>query len=46
MIQVINIPAFADNYIWLITNEERKFAVIVDPGDADPVLAELAQRQI
>lgn len=46
MIQVINIPAFADNYIWLITNEERKFAVIVDPGDAEPVLAELAQRQI
>ncbi|SKA68859.1 hydroxyacylglutathione hydrolase [Thiothrix eikelboomii] len=46
MIQVINIPAFADNYIWLITNEERKFGVIVDPGDAEPVLAELAQRQI
>ena len=25
MIQVINIPAFSDNYIWLITHEERKF---------------------
>ncbi len=46
MIQVINIPAFSDNYIWLITHEERKFGVIVDPGDAQPVLAELEQRGI
>lgn len=46
MIQVINIPAFADNYIWLITHEERKFAAIVDPGDAEPVLAELIQREL
>ncbi|MFI0399432.1 MAG: hydroxyacylglutathione hydrolase [Thiolinea sp.] len=46
MIQVISIPAFSDNYIWLITNEERKFGAIVDPGDAQPVLAELTQRGI
>ncbi|WP_298609961.1 hydroxyacylglutathione hydrolase [uncultured Thiothrix sp.] len=46
MIQVINIPAFSDNYIWLITHEERKFGAIVDPGDAQPVLAELEHRGI
>ena len=46
MIQVISIPAFSDNYIWLITNEERKYGAIVDPGDAEPVLAELTQRGI
>ena len=46
MIQVINVPAFTDNYIWLITDEDRKYAAIVDPGDAVPVLAELEQRNI
>ncbi len=46
MIQVINIPAFTDNYIWLVTNEERKFAAIVDPGDAEPVIAELNRRDM
>lgn len=44
MIQVIPVPAFTDNYIWLITSEERRYAAIVDPGDATPVIAELEQR--
>jgi hydroxyacylglutathione hydrolase len=30
------IPAFADNYIWLLTKNGH--AVVVDPGDARPVL--------
>ncbi|RDV24306.1 hydroxyacylglutathione hydrolase [Alteromonas aestuariivivens] len=30
------IPAFTDNYIWCLTDE--KHAVVVDPGDAQPVL--------
>ncbi|MDP1765836.1 MAG: hydroxyacylglutathione hydrolase [Methylotenera sp.] len=33
--QIIPIPAFKDNYIWLIHNGIQ--AVIVDPGDATPV---------
>ena len=41
MIQVISVPAFTDNYIWLITNEQRQFAAVVDPGDAQPVIEEL-----
>ncbi len=44
MLQVIPIPAFTDNYIWLLTNEERKYAAIVDPGDAEPVICELESR--
>lgn len=36
-IEVTPIPAFSDNYIWLITAGERSCAV-VDPGDAQPVL--------
>jgi len=46
MIQVISIPAFTDNYIWLITNEERKYAALVDPGDAQPALDELQRRNM
>jgi hydroxyacylglutathione hydrolase len=41
MIQVIPVPAFTDNYIWLITNEQGSQCAIVDPGDAKPVLAAL-----
>ncbi|EXJ13560.1 hydroxyacylglutathione hydrolase [Imhoffiella purpurea] len=37
MIQARPIPAFDDNYIWLLT-ETDDTAVVVDLGDADPVL--------
>lgn len=30
--------AFADNYIWLLTTAADSGAVVVDPGDAEPVL--------
>ncbi len=39
MTAIIPIPAFADNYIWLL-QEDRK-AAVVDPGDAAPVMAHL-----
>lgn len=35
-LQIIPILAFEDNYIWLIHNGKQ--AVVVDPGDARPVL--------
>ena len=34
-IKIIGIPAFSDNYIWLIHNHES--AAVVDPGDAKAV---------
>jgi hydroxyacylglutathione hydrolase len=37
MLTIIPIPAFADNYIWLLRDGAR--GVVVDPGDAAPVLA-------
>ena len=40
-LQIIPIPAFKDNYIWLIHNSIN--AAIVDPGDAEPVLAYLKE---
>jgi hydroxyacylglutathione hydrolase len=44
MFKITAIPAFNDNYIWLIHND--KLAVVVDPGDAAPVLAHLATNQL
>jgi hydroxyacylglutathione hydrolase len=41
MVTIIPIPAFADNYIW--TLRENRSAVVVDPGDAAPVLDYLAR---
>jgi hydroxyacylglutathione hydrolase len=38
-IEVVSLPAFDDNYIWVLRKEGQ--AVVVDPGDATPVLAHL-----
>ena len=40
------IPAFADNYLWLLTAARDHRAAIVDPGDAAPVLAVLKERAL
>ncbi|MDF2868345.1 MAG: gloB [Gammaproteobacteria bacterium] len=37
------IPAFKDNYIWGVINLRHKTALIIDPGDAKPVLDFLNQ---
>jgi hydroxyacylglutathione hydrolase len=37
MLNIIPIHAFDDNYIWLLHN--TRHAVVVDPGDAAPVIA-------
>lgn len=34
---LISIPAFQDNYIWLLDNQQGH-GIIVDPGEAQPVL--------
>lgn len=36
---IIALPAFSDNYIWLLHDGRR--ALVVDPGDAQPVLKAL-----
>ncbi|MDA1107218.1 MAG: hydroxyacylglutathione hydrolase [Proteobacteria bacterium] len=38
MIQVNPVPAFKDNYIWLIGHTDSRQVAIVDPGDARPML--------
>lgn len=39
MFEISLIPAFKDNYIWLLTEGRRTF--VVDPGDAAPVIERL-----
>lgn len=38
MPQFIALPAFKDNYIWLMLNETSLQAAVVDPGDPVPVI--------
>ncbi len=40
------IPAFNDNYIWMISDSTTKAAYAVDPGDATPVLSRLKERNL
>ncbi len=37
MLEIHPIPAFNDNYIWIIFDNNSKNALVVDPGDAKPV---------
>ena len=43
--QLTALPAFADNYIWLLTDASGN-AAVVDPGDAAPVEQALAARRL
>lgn len=42
MIQITALPAFTDNYIWLLQDTDKRRCAVVDPGDAAPVHAWLA----
>lgn len=46
MIDVLPVPAFNDNYLWLFHPPGQGQACVVDPGDAEPVLARLADLQL
>ncbi|GGU57275.1 hydroxyacylglutathione hydrolase [Pseudomonas laurentiana] len=43
MIQIDALPAFSDNYIWLLQDTASRRCAVVDPGDAGPVLKWLEQ---
>ena len=42
--QIVGVPAFSDNYLWLVHDEASGETAVVDPGDAAPVLAEADKR--
>lgn len=46
MLKVTSVEAFRDNYIWLIHGDDPSRVAIVDPGDAQPVITALAEREL
>ncbi|MEO4048985.1 hydroxyacylglutathione hydrolase [Pseudomonas sp. CAU 1711] len=42
MLRIDALPAFSDNYIWLLQDSATRLCAVVDPGDARPVLDWLA----
>ena len=43
-LEIVPVPAFADNYIWLVHDSASGETAVVDPGDAEPALAEAERR--
>jgi hydroxyacylglutathione hydrolase len=44
MMKIFPIPAFEDNYIWTVHNDQ--YAIVVDPGDAVPVIQYLEKNKL
>ena len=44
MVEIVRIPALSDNYIWLVHEPASGETVVIDPAEAEPVLAEAAAR--
>jgi hydroxyacylglutathione hydrolase len=42
--EIVAVPAFSDNYLWLVHDEASGETAVVDPGAAEPVLAEARLR--
>ena len=42
--EIVPVPAFSDNYIWLVHDQASGETAVVDPGDAAPALAEAERR--
>jgi len=43
-LEIVAVPAFADNYLWLVHDKDSGETAVVDPGDPAPVLAEADKR--
>ena len=43
-LEIVAVPAFADNYLWLVHDPLSGDTAVVDPGDPAPVLAEAGRR--
>ena len=46
MVEIKAVPAFKDNYIWLIVNPALGTVAIVDPGDHTPVISEIGRLRL
>ena len=43
MTNIIPLPAFQDNYIWVLSQPDTPWCLVVDPGDASVVTEYLQQ---
>src|SRR4030095_6023987 len=43
-LDIVAVPAFADNYLWLVHDASSGETAVVDPGDPAPILAEADRR--
>jgi hydroxyacylglutathione hydrolase len=43
-LEIVAVPAFADNYLWLVHDADSGETAVVDPGDPAPVMAEAEKR--
>lgn len=43
-LEIVRIPALSDNYVWLVHDAACDETVVVDPGEAAPVLAAARER--
>ncbi len=46
MLQIWPVPVFSDNYVWILEREGSNRVVVVDPGDAAPVIEALDERDL
>lgn len=44
--EIIPVPVLKDNYVWTIIDKEQHNALVIDPGDAMPVLEFLKKHQL
>lgn len=44
MIEILPIPVLRDNYVWMLHRTDSSHVVLVDPGEAAPVLTAIQQR--
>ena len=44
MLEIVAVPAFADNYLWLVHDEGSGETAVVDPGDGEVVLRAARER--
>jgi len=42
--EIVAVPAFNDNYLWLVHDDASGETAVVDPGDGAPVLSEAKRR--
>lgn len=44
-LELISLPVLVNNYIHILRDHDRKLTIVVDPAEAEPVLALLKQKQ-